>query len=86
MTVWCDLNKVATAVGAWPKGVIGRLPEEFRPVASEIGGCAYVESTKGTGIVPVGVNPNGDVFVATRGLTLAANWMCSFSVTYAARQ
>ena len=86
VTVWCDLNKVATAVSAWSKGVIGSLPEEFRPVASEVGGCAYVESTNGTGIVPVGVNPNGDVFVATRGLTLAANWMCSFSVSYGARR
>lgn len=86
MTVWCDLYKVATAVSAWSKGVIGKLPEEFRPVASEVGGCAYVESTKSTGIVPVGVNPNGDVFVVTRSLTLAANWMCSFSVTYGARQ
>ena len=86
VTVWCDLDKVAYAVSAWSKGVIGKLPEEFRPVASEVGGCAYVESTKGTGIVPVGVNPNGDVFVATRGLTLAANWMCSFSVSYGARQ
>lgn len=86
VTVWCDLDKVASAVSAWSKGVIGKLPEEFRPVASEVGGCAYVESTNGTGIAPVGVSHNGDVSVVTRGLTLAANWMCSFSVSYGARQ
>lgn len=86
VTVWSDLGKVASAVSAWSKGVIGRLPEEYRPAGSEVGGCAYVESAKGTGIVPVGVNPNGDVVAVTRGLTLAANWMCSFSVTYGARK
>ena len=86
MTVWSDLDKVASAVNAWSKGVIGKLPEEYRPASGEVGGCAYVESTRSTGVVPVGVNANGDVFVATRGLTLAANWMCSFSVSYGARQ
>ena len=55
VTVWSDLNKVTSAVSPWSKGVIGKLPEEYRPTGSEVGGCAYVESTKSTGVVPVAV-------------------------------
>ena len=86
MTVWSDLDKVASAVSAWTSRVIGKLPKEFSPASGHVGGCAYVESASGTGIVPIFVNTNGDVSVLTRGLTLAANWLCSFSVTYGARQ
>lgn len=86
VTVWSDLSAVASSMSAWTSGVIGKLPKEFSPASGNVGGCAYAESSTGTGIIPVHVDTNGEVRVLTRGLTLAANWKCSFSVTYGARQ
>lgn len=86
VTVYTSMCTVKSAVAAWSQITLGTLPEHFRPAVGEIGGCAYVESTKGTGIVPIGIGTNGVVKVLTRGLSLAASWMCSFSVSYGARQ
>ena len=77
---------VKSAVAAWSQITLGTLPEQFRPTVGEIGGCSYVESTKSTGIAPIGIGTNGAVRVLTRNLSLAASWMCSFSVSYGARQ
>lgn len=77
---------IESAVAAWSQITLGTLPEQFRPTVGEIGGCAYVESTKSTGIVPIGIGTNGAVRVLTRNAMLAANWMCSLSVSYGARQ
>lgn len=78
---------MGSAVDAWSQVTLGTLPEQFRPAAAgEIGGCAYTESAKSTGIAPLAVNANGVVKVLTRSLALAANWMYSFSVSYGARQ
>lgn len=77
---------IKSAVAPWSQITLGTLPEQFRPAAGEIGGCAYAESQKSTGIVPIGIGTNGAVRVLTRNATLAANWMCSFSVSYGARQ
>ena len=86
VTVYASLYKIGSAVASWSQITLGTLPEQFRPAAGEIGGCAYAESTKSTGIAPIGVGTNGAVRVLTRGLSLAANWMCSFSVSYGARR
>lgn len=86
VTVYASMYTVKSAVASWSQITLGTLPEQFRPAAGEIGGCAYAESQKSIGIVPIGIGTNGAVRVLTRGLTLAANWMCSFSVAYAARR
>ena len=86
VTVYASMYTIKSAVSAWSQITLGTLPEQFRPTAGEIGGCAYAESTHGTGIAPIGIGTNGAVRVLTRGLSLAASWMCSFSVSYGARQ
>ena len=86
VTVYASMYKIGSAVASWSQITLGTLPEQFRPATGEIGGCAYAESTKSTGIAPIGVGANGAVRVLTRGLSLAASWMCSFSVSYGARQ
>lgn len=80
------MYKITSAVSSWSQTTLGTLPEQFRPTVGEIGGCAYAESTKSTGIVPIGIGTNGTVKILTRSAALAANWMCSFSVSYGARQ
>lgn len=86
VTVYASMYKISSAVAAWSQITLGTLPERFRPAAGELGGCAYAESTKNTGIAPVGIGTNGAVRVLTRNLSLAANWMCSFSVSYGAQR
>lgn len=86
VTVYGSMRTIKSAVSSWSQITLGTLPEHFRPEVGEIGGCAYVESTKSTGIVPIGIGTNGEVRVLTRSATLAANWICSFSVSYGARQ
>ena len=86
VTVYADMSTVKSAVAAWSQITLDTLPERFRPTSGDIGGCAYAESSNSTGIVPVSIGTNGAVRVLTRGLSLAASWMCSFSVSYGARQ
>lgn len=86
VTVYTSMHTVKSAVAPWSQITLGTLPEHFRPAVGEIGGCAYAESTKSTGIVPIGIGTNGTVKVLTRSSSLAASWMCSFSVSYGARQ
>lgn len=80
------MYKITSAVASWSQITLGMLPEQFRPTVGEIGGCAYVESTKSTGVVPIGIGTNGTVKILTRNATLAANWMYSFSVSYGAQR
>ena len=86
VTVYASMYTIKSAVAAWSQITLGTLPEQFRPTAGEMGGCAYAESKKSTGVAPIGIGTNGAVRVLTRGLSLAASWMCSFSVTCGARQ
>ena len=86
VTVYTSMYVIKSAVASWSQITLGTLPEQFRPAAGEIGGCAYAESVKNTGIAPIGIGTNGAVRVLTRGLSLAESWMCSFSVSYGARQ
>lgn len=86
VTVYGSMRTIKSAVSSWSQITLGTLPEHFRPAVGEIGGCAYVESTKSTGIVPIGIGTNGVVKILTRNATLAANWICSFSVSYGAWQ
>ena len=86
VTVYASMYTITSTVSSWSQITLGTLPEQFRPTVGEIGGCAYVESTKSTGIVPIGIGTNGIVKILTRSATLAANWICSFSVSYGARQ
>lgn len=86
VTVYASMYTIKSAVAAWSQITLGTLPEQFRPAAGEIGGCAYAESQKSTGVAPIGIGTNGAVRVLTRNLSLAASWMCSFSVSYGARQ
>ena len=83
VSVWSNLMGVSSAISAWSQGVIDTLPEGMRPKSS-VGGVAYVESTSGTGIVPISVESNGSVRVLTRGVTLSSKWMISFGICFLA--
>ena len=86
VTVYSSMYTIKSDVAAWSQITLGTLPEQFRPAVGEMGGCAYAESKKSIGIAPIGIGTNGAVRVLTRNLSLAAPWMCSFSVSYSARQ
>lgn len=68
------------AVGSWTSGVIGTLPDGFRP-ASTIGGTAFVEADTNR-IVPIAIEPSGLIRVLTRGVSFGKGALFSYSVAY----
>lgn len=68
------------AVGSWTSGVIGTLPDGFRP-ASAIGGTAFVEADTNR-IVPIAIEPSGSIRVLTRGVSFGKGALFSYSVAY----
>lgn len=68
------------AVGSWTSGVIGTLPDGFRP-ASTIGGTAFVEVDTNR-IVPIAIEPSGSIRVLTRGVSFGKGALFSYSLAY----
>lgn len=68
------------AINSWSSGVIGTLPEGFRP-KSGVGGVAFVEAGANH-IVPISVSPNGNISVITRYVAIGRGALFSYSIAY----
>lgn len=68
------------AISAWSSGIIGTLPEGFRPAAG-IGGVAFIEAGANH-VVPIDINPNGNIRVVTRYVAIDKGALFSYSITY----
>lgn len=71
---------VPVAISAWSSGIIGTLPEGFRP-ATGIGGVAFVEANANH-VVPIDISPNCNIRIITRYVAISKGALFSYSITY----
>lgn len=75
-----SMYAMPVAISAWSSGIIGTLPEGFRP-ATGIGGVAFVEAGANH-VVPIDISPNGNIRIVTRYVAISKGALFSYSITY----
>lgn len=78
--VSASMFSMPIAISAWSSGVIGTLPEGFRPAVS-VGGVAFIEAGANH-VVPINIYPNGNISFITRYVAIGKGALFSYSVTY----